>query len=95
MRFFYWLAYYTARARLEWARGARDGFSPPAGDGTRRRDGFSPPAGDGTRRILEILRDDSHKNYVLAIKTHRELFNTSLKEAKDAVDALINKNGIK
>lgn len=81
MRFFYWLAYYTARARFEWARGARDGFSPPAGD--------------GTRRILEMLRDDSHKNYVLAIKTHRELFNTSLKEAKDAVDALINKHGIK
>ena len=55
------------------------------------RDGFARPASAKEEQILAILRDG---NYVVAIKTHRELFSSSLKDAKDAVDALINKHGI-
>lgn len=77
MRFFYWLAFYTARARFEWALGARDGYTP-----SRRKPNES---------IVTYLRGGE---YVRAIKTHREIYGTSLKEAKDAVDALMVQLGI-
>jgi len=55
------------------------------------RDGFARPASAKEEQVLDFLRGGE---YVRAIKTHRELFNTSLKDAKDAVDALLVKHGI-
>jgi len=78
MRFFYWLAFYVNRAKFEYARGARDGFT-------------STPKSE-EKRLVDLLRA---QKYVEAIKLHRELFKSSLRDAKDAIDALLVKYDIK
>jgi hypothetical protein len=78
MRFFYWLAFYVNRAKFEWARGARDGFS-------------STPKSE-EERIVDLLRN---QKYVEAIRLHCELFNTSLRDSKVAIDALLIKYNLK
>lgn len=81
MRFFYALGYAINRAKFEYALGARAGFAPKAGD--------------KEAKIVRMIKDNPGGNYVTAIKTHREEFSTSLRDAKDAVDALYVKHGIR
>jgi ribosomal protein L7/L12 len=77
VRFFYWLSFYVARARYEWARGAMAGYGRPS-------------IGK-EEQIVAILKTGQ---YVSAIKTHRDLFGSSMKDAKDAIDALKVKHDI-
>jgi ribosomal protein L7/L12 len=73
MRFFYWLAFYVNRAKFEYARGARDGFAARVET-------------DKLARVKAVLKDTD--NIVTAVKLHRELFGSSLKEAVDTVRAM-------
>jgi len=38
--------------------------------------------------VLSVVRSDPEKNYIPAIKLHRQHFGSTLKEAKDAVDEM-------
>lgn len=56
-----------------------------------RADGFAPEMEVRLRPVMAELRA---KHYVTAIKQHRAIFGSSLKDAKDAVDALKIKHGL-
>ncbi|MFQ5526636.1 MAG: ribosomal protein L7/L12 [Thermoanaerobaculia bacterium] len=53
---------------------------------TLRDEGMLPPAGEGSEADVERLVAAGHK--IAAIKLHREIHGSGLKEAKEAVDAL-------
>lgn len=76
MGFFYRLGYLINRARFEYARGARDGFCAPV----------AKTESDKLARVKAALKDTD--NVIAAVKLHRELFNSSLKEAVDTVRAM-------
>lgn len=73
MNLFYKLGYLINRAKFEYARGARDGFAARVDN-------------DKIARVKAALKDTD--NVIAAVKLHRELFNSSLKEAVDTVRAM-------
>jgi ribosomal protein L7/L12 len=74
MKIFYKLGFYFARARFEMARGFREGYAPP----TPERD----------RDIRILIMEDPLTNYIPAIKKHRVLHGSSLRDAKNAIDSM-------
>jgi ribosomal protein L7/L12 len=56
-----------------------------------RADGFAPDMEVRLRPVMAELRGN---HYIDAIKKHRDIFGSSLKDAKDAVDALKIKHGL-
>jgi ribosomal protein L7/L12 len=56
-----------------------------------RADGFAPDMDVRLRPVMAELRAGC---YVTAIKRHRDIFGSSLKDAKDAVDALKIKHNL-
>jgi ribosomal protein L7/L12 len=73
MNLFYKLGYLINRAKFEYARGARDGFAARVET-------------DKIARVKAVLKDTD--NIITAVKLHRELFGSSLKEAVDTVRAM-------
>lgn len=80
MNFFYGLGFFISRCKYDYDRG--------------RQDGYTPDMTISEKRIVTLLKEDPLHNYIPAIKLHRELFGSFLKEAKDAVDDLMARNGI-
>lgn len=70
MNLFYKLGYLINRAKFEYMRGARDGFAARVET-------------DKLARVKAALKDND--SILNAVKLHRELFGTSLKEAVDTV----------
>lgn len=57
---------------------------------TPQQSGNGGSTGDHARwmgQCVELLRRDPQRNFIEAIKLHRQLFGSSLKESKDAMDA--------
>lgn len=73
MRLFYLIGHAFGRMKFETLRGFRDGFSPSI----KNKD----------ERIRALLRE-SPDRYVAAIKLHRELYGSSLFDAKNAVEEM-------
>ena len=74
MNIFYLIGHAFGRMKFETLRGFRDGFSPSS----KNKD----------ERIRVLLRQDPDRNYIAAIKLHRELYGSMLRDAKDAVDEM-------
>lgn len=73
MGFFYRLGYLVSRVKFEYARGSRDGFAAPV----------AKTDSDKLARVKAALQDTDQ--IITAVKLHRELFNSSLREAVDTV----------
>ncbi|MEW6543976.1 MAG: hypothetical protein AB1411_10245 [Nitrospirota bacterium] len=58
-----------------------------------QRTGLYPPAGQGTDQDVERLAVQGQK--VLAIRLYRELHDTDLKTAKEAVDKIVKQSPLK
>ena len=82
---FYWTGYFLGRAKYEF----RQGFTK----------GNYPSIGRMDSEFLAILGDRTNTNtntsgYVSAIKQYRNYYGSTLRDAKDAIDALMAKHGI-
>jgi ribosomal protein L7/L12 len=79
MRIFYHLGYLYSRMSYEWQRG--------------RTAGFTPGSTSVERQILDVLQSE-RRNFIAGIKRYRELTGAGLKDAKEAVEHIMDKHGI-